>query len=231
MNIRRTCYRISMKLNRCLYRNKIKDKNVELDAKAYVDYTNYFEGNNRVIGDTYLHQCYIGKGTYIESGGKLNKTKIGRYCSVGPYVQIIDGNHPSSTYVSTYPALYRKGIFSGLDYGADSSFEEYSYTDNEKRWYCEIGNDVWIGHSVAIINGCKIGDGAIIAAGAVVTKDVAPYSIVGGVPAKVIRFRFEDDDINFLLKLKWWDKSDEWIKHNINSFYNIKEFRRRIDDF
>ncbi|MBU9735538.1 CatB-related O-acetyltransferase [Lachnospiraceae bacterium ASD5720] len=89
-----------------------------------------------------------------------------------------------------------------------------------------IGNDVWIGDGAQIIGGHKIGDGAIVAAGAVVTKDVLPYSIVGGVPAKIIRFRFEKDDINYLMQLKWWDKDREWIEKHAAYFENIKLLRQ-----
>jgi tetrahydrodipicolinate N-succinyltransferase len=74
-----------------------------------------------------------------------------------------------------------------------------------------------------LIDGVTIGDGAIIGAGAVVTKDVPPYAIVGGIPARLIKYRFEPDEIEFLLKLKWWDKDLEWIKNNSKLFNNIKK--------
>lgn len=103
-----------------------------------------------------------------------------------------------------------------------------TYSDDEKytefKRQIEIGNDVWIGDSVLILDGVKIGDGAVLAAGAVVTADVPPYAIVGGVPAKVIRYRFNEDEIEHLIKLKWWDKSEQWIKENAHLFSNVKKF-------
>lgn len=86
------------------------------------------------------------------------------------------------------------------------SFINYAHTTP-----AEIGNDVWIGQNAVIMDGVKIGDGAIVAAGAVVTKDVAPYAIVGGVPAKLIKYRFDEATIKDLLRLKWWELSDKEI--------------------
>lgn len=86
-----------------------------------------------------------------------------------------------------------------------------------------IGNDVWIGARVTILSGVSIGDGVIIAAGAVVTKDVEPYTIVGGVPAKPIRKRFTDEQIDALIKLKWRDKDDMWMREHADMFSHIEE--------
>ena len=91
-----------------------------------------------------------------------------------------------------------------------------------------IGNDVWIGESVVIIDGLKIGTGSIIAAGAVVTKDVEPYSIVGGVPAKLIRFRFEKDIVQKLLNSKWWELSETEFIDNISTFNSSVKFINKI---
>jgi len=87
-----------------------------------------------------------------------------------------------------------------------------------------IGNDVWIGTNAIIMDDITIGDGAIIGAGTIVTKDVKPYSIVVGNPAKHLRFRFEEDEINFLLEFKWWDKDLTWIEENYTKFHDIKSF-------
>ena len=87
-----------------------------------------------------------------------------------------------------------------------------------------IGNCVWIGANVIILPGIHIGDGAVVSAGAVVTRDVEPYAIVGGVPAKIIRYRFSAEDINAFLMMKWWDWSLEKIKNNLELFYQPSMF-------
>ena len=93
-----------------------------------------------------------------------------------------------------------------------------------------IGNDVWIGANAIILQGVTIGDGAIIAAGAVVTKDVPPYAIVGGVPAKVIKYRFSDDVILKLLEIKWWDKPEEWTTQNLDKFTDVSGFVKFLEE-
>lgn len=209
------------KIRRYLYIQQLNRNGNFISGKGYVDKTSIFEGHNKVIGNTQLSECLFGKGSYIGTGCMLKKTKVGRFCSLGSNIWVSDGNHPTSEYVSTYPAFFRKGEFCGYNFGANDIFEEHSYTCKDHKWLCEIGNDVWIGDSVLILNGVKIGDGAIIAAGSVVTKDVSSYSIVGGVPAKILRYRFEKDQIKWLEEIKWWDKNDEWIKKNISLFEDI----------
>lgn len=92
-----------------------------------------------------------------------------------------------------------------------------------------IGNDVWIGINSTILNNVVIGDGAVIGAGAVVTKDVSPYSVVGGVPARLIKFRFSEEQIDRLLRIKWWDWPLELISQRIDDFNNVELFISKYD--
>lgn len=183
-----------------------------------------FYGENLVCGSTKLIDCNVGKATYIGTNCKFNNTSIGAYCSIGGDVRIVAGNHPTSNYISTHPIFYDS--YPVISYGLRRHFEGFSYADSEGKLLVVIGNDVWIGEDVKILNGVTIGDGSIIAMGAVVTKNVPPYAVVGGVPAKVIKYRFDSETIERLLKLKWWEKGDDWIRENAIHFDNIIKLNR-----
>ena len=126
----------------------------------------------------------------------------------------------------THPSFYKPANVCGRSYSDTIAFQEYKYTDEEKKYYVEIGCDVWIGANVLILNGVHIGDGAIIAAGAVVTKDVADYSIVGGVPAKEIRKRFNDEDIAFLRIHPYWLQPEEWLEKHAAEISDIDLYKK-----
>lgn len=112
-----------------------------------------------------------------------------------------------------------------------SAAVEDEYRRMARRGPINIGNDVWIGYGAVILRGVSIGDGAIVGAGAVVTKDVDPYTIVGGVPAKTIRKRFNEKIIRQLLKIKWWDWSEKKMIRNKSFFnMNLNEFTGSITE-
>jgi virginiamycin A acetyltransferase len=150
-------------------------------------------------------------GIHNYFGGDI---KIGKYCQIGAYVAIHTTNHPIN-YLSTY-INYR--LFEG------------QLKQLKVNKPVSIGNDVWIGHNVIILSGVTIGDGAIIAAGAIVTKDVLPYSIVGGTPAKEIKKRFNQNIIDELLQLKWWDISKNKIDNLEPLFFTDLSHVRSIYD-
>lgn len=208
-----------------IYRiNTNKESNISFRSR--VDKLSQFEGRNIVYSKTSISESEIGTGTYISAACTFNKTKIGKYCSIAPYVEVIAGNHPTTDFVSTHPLFYTNKNFAGLSFETNITFDEYSFTDNNKKYFCEIGNDVWVGQNVKILNGVTIGDGAVIAAGAIVDKSVPPYAIVGGIPAKIIRYRFDESEIEYLLKLKWWNKDYYWLSQHVSVFHDIKELRR-----
>lgn len=143
----------------------------------------------------------IGAYTYISGPANLRGLKsIGRFCSIGNHVNIGPGNHPTN-WLSTSPFQYNAAYF---DHPEIRAFGVTGLSFGGHISPVEIGNDVWIGSGVTILSGVKIGDGAIVAAGAVVTTNIPPYAIYGGVPAKLIKFRFSEDIISKLLQLEWW---------------------------
>lgn len=143
----------------------------------------------------------IGRWTYIEPYSFVNNAEIGSFCAVGRNVAIGCFEHPY-TYLAVSAKLYRNLL--GIN-----------YDDSAQR--VRIGNDVWIGEKAIVLKG-NVGDGAIIGAGAVVTRDVPPCSIVAGVPAKVIGWRFEESVISEYLGLRWWEWPDEEIVRHSELF-------------
>lgn len=154
----------------------------------------------------------IGKATYLSPNTVIeSNVVIGKYCSFAPNLYIAPGEHYTNL-ATTHPFLFdpmwRKKL--GL------VEKDYYYKKIGKYdLMTTIGNDVWIGLNSIIMRGVSIGDGAVIAAGSVVTKDVPPYAIVGGVPAKIIKYRFSDKTISKIINSHWWDKDisiDEMYK-------------------
>jgi len=183
------------------------------------------EGRNK-IGNANIKDSFFGYGSYIVSGN-LSNCSVGRFCSIGNNVNIITANHPIH-FVSTFPGFYKttnKDIFTTH---SDILFQEFKLHSNGRAII--IGNDVWIGDNVTIFGGLTIGNGAIIGANSLVTKDVKPYSIVGGVPAKLIKFRFPEQSIDMLQKLQWWTWSLEYLKVESKYFNDIDGFLKRHYD-
>jgi acetyltransferase-like isoleucine patch superfamily enzyme len=192
---------------------KYRDKKLRIGVGCGLH--NVHLGNSVYIGDqVVLHNTQLGDHSYINGHARIKNTVIGKYCSIASGVKIVLGAHPTNL-ISLHPAFY--AINKPMETFADQQyFNEYLKV--------EIGNDVWIGEDVIIPGGIKIGNGAVIASRAVVTKDVEPYSVVGGVPAKHIKYRFSPERIQQLEEIKWWDKDENWLRENFKLFLDVEKF-------
>lgn len=158
-----------------------------------------------------LDHCHIRANERVAVGARsiltgpirivadMNPVTIGKFCSFAPEVSIWESLHDTGR-LSTYY------VFSSL-------FEEWN-RDAISKGAINIGNDVWIGTRALVLSGVTIGDGAVVGAGSVVTRDVLPYSIVAGAPADIVKFRFSDSTRARLLELRWWDWSEDKIRRN-----------------
>lgn len=197
-------------------------KALKAHPTAYVGPGSKFEGMNSLQAGSYFRGD-MGFGSYISFNSEING-KIGRYTSIGPRVRSIQGAHPfKEPYVSTSPIFYSLNVPNGGPLCTKDQFDEYRYADDKKHDVL-IGSDVWIGADARIIAGTIISDGAIVLAGAIVTKNIPPYAIVGGVPAKIIGYRYDQNIVNKLLELRWWDHEFSWIKAHSQLFLNLSEF-------
>jgi len=196
---------IASRLGWLLFRRKnLKRNGSSGHWLAYIDTDTELGGNNRLGKGTNINASKIGRHTYIINA-RITRAQIGSFCSIGPEVIIGGlGAHPTG-FVSTHPIFYSTLCQSGVSFANENLFDELKNVT--------IGNDVWIGARALVLDGITIGDGAIIAAGAIVTKDVPPYAIVGGVPAKLIRYRFSEEVISTLLEWEWWKFSDAILKY------------------
>lgn len=168
----------------------------------------HIDSTSKVASECSLSKVKMGRYSYVGSGTRITDANIGNFCSIGARCGIGGGIHPTNM-VSTSPAYLK---------GRNILKKNFAQIPYEPSKLVEIGNDVWIGENVCIVSGITIGNGAVIGAHAVVTHDVAPYSVVAGVPAKEIRKRFDENTINELQSIKWWDWTDEKLADYAESF-------------
>lgn len=198
---------------------------VKIHPLARITPESKFEGMNKINKYTVFINSFLGRGSYINNSSFFSHTKIGKFCSIGANTQVIAGFHPLNNNVSTHPSFYSLKKQAGFTFSTSQLFTEERYADTEEKYYLIIENDVWIGTNVLLKSGITIKTGAVIGAGSVVTKDVEPYTVVAGVPAKKIKSRFSEAEIEYLLKSRWWDKPISWIKINYAYFQNIESFK------
>lgn len=202
-------------------RRQLRKHYVMIDSEALFNNRTHFGGCNKVHRGASVRGTCMGRYTYVGPNSNVHDAKIGNFTSIGENVRIITASHPTSEYVSTSPAFFSTRGQTVKTFVKNDHYTEILGIDG---WSVIIGNDVWIGDNVLIKGGVTIGDGAVLAMGAVVTKDVPPYAIVGGVPAKIIKYRFTELQIKELQKLEWWNKSDGWLKDHVAQFQDIEKF-------
>jgi acetyltransferase-like isoleucine patch superfamily enzyme len=181
-------------------------------------------GRDVAVGPrSHLVDVVMGDFSYVAGRTTIANAEIGRFCSIGEEVAIGLPRHPARDFVSTHPALFsatNRGIARSLV--SESAFDEAPAPTR-------VGNDVWIGNRALIPGGVSLADGAIVAAGAVVTRDVPPYAIVGGNPARLIRYRFTDAEIAFLLGSRWWDLPEDALRRLASAFGDPATFRAALE--
>jgi acetyltransferase-like isoleucine patch superfamily enzyme len=189
--------------NKFRFKSAIIEKRCSFDSKSVI-HPNVHLLENCIINNSEIHSyTYLGKNCLVQN------TSIGKFCSIANDVLIGLGNHPLEL-LSTSPIFYRRNNPLQIDLiKKDLDIVEYKPIN--------IGNDVWVGTRAIIMDGVSIGHGSVIAANSVVTKDVPPYAVVGGVPAKILKYRFSLEKREEIISSKWWDSSiDKIITTNTN---------------
>ncbi len=177
-----------------------------------------------ILAHTRIEYSSLGDYSYLGEHCDVADAVIGKFTAIANSVRIGAPNHPmgrASQHRFTYvPEYYEASASRDRDFFADRRGDRVV-----------VGNDVWIGHAAILLPGVTVGDGAVIGAGAVVSRDVAPYTIVGGVPARAIRKRFDEPVAESLRRIAWWDWPDELIFERLADFRSeaIEEFCRRYD--
>ena len=182
--------------------------NSEIDSKAYLQSTYH------------IFHSSIGKYSYIAKNSEVRNTKIGKFCSLGSNFVSGNGIHPLDG-ISTSPMFYSNGRQNGTTLCGQNKIEEFLPVT--------IENDVFIGDNVTVLSGVSIGNGAVIGAGSVVSKDIPPYAVAVGCPIKIIKYRFSEKQIESLLRIQWWNFSENQLQEIERYFFETDSFIQKYD--
>jgi phosphonate metabolism protein (transferase hexapeptide repeat family) len=171
---------------------------------------------------TYIVESSFDDYSYCAGNVQIIYSTVGKFCSIANSVRINPGNHPQWR-VTQHHMTYRRVAF-GFDETDDIEFFNW-----RREHKCTIGHDVWIGHGAIIMPGVTIGHGAIVGSGAVVTKNIPPYAIAVGVPAKVIKYRFDEPTIQALLCIEWWNWDRATLEKNFKALNDVEAFIEKFN--
>ncbi|MBA4319565.1 MAG: chloramphenicol acetyltransferase [Flavobacterium sp.] len=222
MEINNSIYQLLQKVINSFFRRFLPLSRFLFDGSIEWDYfknkliNSSFSKKTKIYSPYKLINSSVDNYTYISTNSSILNTEIGKYCSIGPNLFCGMGIHPTNG-ISTSPMFYSTLRQNGITLSDTNKIEEWKKIT--------IGNDVFIGANVIVLDGVTIGNGAIIGAGATVVNDIPDYAIAVGVPAKVIKYRFEADVIEKLLKIKWWQFEDmEKIQMVEKYFFSVEKF-------
>lgn len=200
-------------------------RKASISLSSKVSIRSRFEGMNKICART-VFDGEMGLGSYIGVDSKIFG-KVGRFCSIAERCCVVCGTHPYTfPFVTTSPMFFSLLKQTGHTFAAETCAEEFRYADG--KFPVVIGSDSWIGYGAMLVSGISLGVGSVVLAGAVVTKDVPPYAIVGGVPAKVLRYRYDADTIKLLLESRWWERDKSWFAENWRLLTDMETFKRLI---
>ncbi len=188
------------KLIKKLYRPALRDCTIDRTAKIGM-------ASNCI-------RVKMGRYSYAGFHNAMTDVQIGSFCSIASNCSIGGGKHQTGT-VSTSPVFFA---------GRNILGKNFTHIAEDKNLSVEIGNDVWIGEAVFVCDGVKIGTGAVIGAHSVVTKDVPPYAVVAGAPARILRYRFDEETIQKLMASQWWEWPEEELDKMAEFFNNVEQF-------